>query len=528
MDGFRFDLTKGFTNQSGKDSSYDQSRVDILTGYYNTIKTANPNAVVILEHFVDDENYELGNRGMKVWRNKNNAYCQAAMGYQADSDFHGLDDITYEWAAFGTYVGFMESHDEERMGYKQSAFGNVSGGGAGSTGGAGEKWGIIGRGNDWDNDLFMTFVDGIYFADNVSFTASDYFKFRKNASWDVNFGLATYGASATVGNYTVLVSNSNDGQDMKVHAGTYDVYFMPNPGVAWFMADGQKPDSFWGVVGTINNWTAPDIALIGNEDGFFVADNVTFTATDKFKIRGGGIWDDRFNYGAATSGEKIAINKAYTMTLGASSQDMTVAAGTYDIWFKNGTVWVMTDGQKPAEAGGSMDTGLPEDAHTIYMRRLGLNAAFFLTVPGPKMIWQFGELGYDISINYPSGTEGDRTSRKPAKWEYMDDPARKALYDTYAGLLEFRNENPRFFDSDASFRWYVSGEHWPGRYLFNSVDGKNIAIFGNFGSGSQPISVELPHGGNWYNYYNRSEVWSGANHTPTLKEGEFIFLVDWK
>ena len=527
VDGFRFDLTKGLTNQSGKDSAYDQSRVDILTGYYNTIKNANPDAVVILEHFVDDENYELGNRGMKVWRNMNNAYCQTAMGYSGDSDFGGLADITYQWAAFGSYVGFMESHDEERMGYKQIAYGNIAGGSAsGSTGGAGEKWGIVGRGNDWDNDVFMTFVDGMYFADDVTFASTDYFKFRKNAGWDVNFGLATKGASAVVGNYTVLVSNSNDGQDMKVPAGTYDVYFMPNPGVAWFMADGQKPTAFWGVVGTINNWSAPDIALNGNEDGFFVAEDVTFTATDKFKIRGGGTWDDRFNYGAVSSGEKIAINKAYTMTLGASSQDMTVAAGTYDIWFKpnSGTVWVMTDGQKPSEAGGSIDTGLPEDAHTVGMRRLGLNAAFFLTVPGPKMIWQFGEIGYDISIE-----EGGRTGRKPVKTtEYMNDAARKNLYNTYAGLLKFRRENPRFFDSDASFRWYVSGNEWPGRYLFNSVDGKNIAIFGNFGSGSQTISVELPHSGNWYNYYNRDEVWSGKNHAPTLKEGEFIFLVDWK
>jgi hypothetical protein len=183
----------------------------------------------------------------------------------------------------------------------------------------------------------------------------------------------------------------------------------------------------------------------------------------------------------------------------------------------------MTDGQKPSEAGGNLDTGLPEDAHTIGMRRLGLNAAFFLTVPGPKMIWQFGEQGYDISIE-----ENGRTGKKPVKWEYMDDPARKALYNTYSSLLKFRRENPRFFDADASFRWYVSGNEWPGRYLFNSVDGKNIAIFGNFGSGSQTISVELPHNGNWYNYYNRDEVWTGKNHAPTLKEGEFIFLVDWK
>ena len=32
-------------------------------------------------------------------------------------------------------------------------------------------------------------------------------------------------------------------------------------------------------------------------------------------------------------------------------------------------------------------------------------AAFFFTVPGPKLMWQFGELGYDYSINFPSYTE---------------------------------------------------------------------------------------------------------------------------
>ena len=158
------------------------------------------------------------------------------------------------------------------------------------------------------------------------------------------------------------------------------------------------------------------------------------------------------------------------------------------------------------------------------MRRAGANAAFFLTVPGPKMIWQFGEIGYDISIE-----ENGRTGEKPVKTaEYMAVPARKGLYDTYAALLKFRKENPRFFDSDASFRWYASTSNFPGKYLFNQVDGKNIAIFANFGKGAQTISVELPHGGNWYNYFKKDEVWTGANHAPTLKEGEFVFLVDWK
>ena len=39
------------------------------------------------------------------------------------------------------------------------------------------------------------------------------------------------------------------------------------------------------------------------------------------------------------------------------------------------------------------------------MSQLGVNAAFFFTVPGPKMVWQFGELGYDVSIDENGRTE---------------------------------------------------------------------------------------------------------------------------
>ncbi|MFM6936587.1 MAG: hypothetical protein ACKOXH_02725, partial [Aquirufa sp.] len=33
------------------------------------------------------------------------------------------------------------------------------------------------------------------------------------------------------------------------------------------------------------------------------------------------------------------------------------------------------------------------------LERMKMAAATFFTIPGPKMIWQFGELGYDVSIN---------------------------------------------------------------------------------------------------------------------------------
>ena len=86
IDGFRFDLTKGFTQKQSTESNasnYDASRVAILKEYNEAIKAIKPEAYVILEHFTDDrEETELSNEGMMVWRNMNLQYGQAAMGFR--------------------------------------------------------------------------------------------------------------------------------------------------------------------------------------------------------------------------------------------------------------------------------------------------------------------------------------------------------------------------------------------------------------------------------------------------------------
>ena len=296
VDGFRFDLTKGFTQTSGE--SYDQNRVDWLKEYNAHIKSVDPNAVMICEHFVDDENWELGKDGIKVWRNMNHSYTKAMRRNMSDADFTGTTNtfndsgMMGDWQTFGQYVGYQESHDEERICYL-------------------------------------------------------------------------------------------------------------------------------------------------------------------------GQWEDN-----------------------------------------NG----------------------PEIPFATRMERAKINAAFFLLSPGPKMIWQFGEIGYDHSIE-----DGGRTDKKPWKTEeYMAVKERKALYDTYAMLIKFRKDNPRFFDSDVNFRWYVGGSQKTGRYLFaKSGDNKHFALFGNFGTGSQNISVSLPKDGIWYQYDNGAE-WKGSSHNTKMAEGQFVILVDDK
>lgn len=403
VDGFRFDLTKGFTQKKSYDdagaSAYDASRVAILTDYCTYVKSVDQNAVVIFEHFADSENNALAKAGAKVWRKGNWEFRNAVLG--------GSDNFGTIWTGngdlFGAYVGYMESHDEER----------------------------------------------------------------------ICFGAVQKEESASVS---------------------------------------------WGICGTFtNNWT-DDIVMTADAP-FFVAKNVTVAATDMFKIRGNKSWNDAYNYGASSKGYKLPKNAGYSLTLGAASQDMAApAAGTYDIYFSPDAakVWLMEAGKRPS------DSEVPEveneDPLVVAMRRAGACAAFCFTVPGPKMIWQFGELGYDESIEV-----GGRTGRKPLHWEYYDVPARKALYDTYAGLLRFRKENPRFFDKNASFSWTSSGTI---KTIKCTADGKSFFVVGNFAKGIQTASVTLPSAGTWTNWFDSSEKFTGASQTFKLKAGEFKLLVN--
>ncbi len=129
VDGFRFDLTKGFTTRfKGNDdswgSNYDQERVDNLIRLNNAIKAVNPNAYVILEHLAgNQEETILANKGMLLWGNMTHTYQEAAMGWTANSNF---DWISYQRRGWNDphLIGYMESHDEERIMFKNITYGN--------------------------------------------------------------------------------------------------------------------------------------------------------------------------------------------------------------------------------------------------------------------------------------------------------------------------------------------------------------------------------------------------------------------
>ena len=128
VDGFRFDLSKGFTQRRSSDlgswSAYDQSRIDILKGYYDFIKSVNPDAYVVLEHFADNsEEKVLADYGFLLWQNMNYNFAQTLMGWKDGSDF-SWSYYQNRGFVYPNNLTFMESHDEERLMYKALEYGN--------------------------------------------------------------------------------------------------------------------------------------------------------------------------------------------------------------------------------------------------------------------------------------------------------------------------------------------------------------------------------------------------------------------
>ena len=132
--------------------------------------------------------------------------------------------------------------------------------------------------------------------------------------------------------------------------------------------------------------------------------------------------------------------------------------------------------------------------------RLKLAAAFHFTLPGPKMIWQFGELGYDYSIDFNS-----RVGEKPIRWDYFEDVDRKALYDIYSKLLNIRNKNEVFRSPETSVQLSLNNSNGLKR-IGLSHSSMSVIIIGNFGVETQSINPQFFYTATWYDDINGEQI----------------------
>jgi 1,4-alpha-glucan branching enzyme len=148
----------------------------------------------------------------------------------------------------------------------------------------------------------------------------------------------------------------------------------------------------------------------------------------------------------------------------------------------------------------------------IGLERIKLAAAFYFSIPGPKMIWQFGELGYDINIDY-----NGRTGNKPIKWEYFSDASRNKLYKTFAALIKIKKEFDVFRTNN--FTLDLSGSV---KRMWLNHSSMNIAIIGNFDVIQKTASPNFQNTGWWYDYFSGDSInVTNTSMTFNLKPGEF-------
>ncbi len=152
--------------------------------------------------------------------------------------------------------------------------------------------------------------------------------------------------------------------------------------------------------------------------------------------------------------------------------------------------------------------------------RQELAGAFYFTIPGPKMIWQFGELGYDISID-----QNGRTGNKPILWNYFTESDRKDLYDSWSKLIKLKKQEPIFktdnFTLDVANANGLKKIHLTDDAASPSI--KHITVIGNFGVTTQSIDPDFQQQGTWYDFSNNNQAINvtNTNANISLEPGEF-------
>ena len=175
---------------------------------------------------------------------------------------------------------------------------------------------------------------------------------------------------------------------------------------------------------------------------------------------------------------------------------------------------------------------------TTALNRMAAAASVFFTVPGPKMFWQFGERGYDISLEFG----GSNISNKPPRWDYMSEARRLKLWNVYRQLIKLRLDNPNIFNSTGFTYDFFDGNGLVKRFQIAdpATNGKKVTVVANLDVTPQTRSVTFQTTGLWENYLSdgmttgatglngatgSSFTLSNATQNITLQPGEYHVYV---
>ena len=170
------------------------------------------------------------------------------------------------------------------------------------------------------------------------------------------------------------------------------------------------------------------------------------------------------------------------------------------------------------------------------LARIRAASTLFYTIPGPKMLWQFGELGYDYSINHcqDGSNQGScRVAPKPVPWEYRDNSHRYWLYDHVRDLLRLRanfdlfTEGSVMISEENSLIKQIVLKNNPYTETPATTGEMNALLIANFDVIEKSVSANFPHAGTWYDYYGNGTPLEVQGVTSiTLRPGGYKIYTD--
>jgi len=191
--------------------------------------------------------------------------------------------------------------------------------------------------------------------------------------------------------------------------------------------------------------------------------------------------------------------------------------------------WMMLKNRKFGNRTSDLSYDVKELSTALERQKIA--GAFFFTVPGPKMMWQFGELGYGGGpgecLKPGGGGDGDclasdpgRTAEKPIRWDYFEDPERRDLFMAWRALINLRKSHPAFTSGDTEFSGVFSGANKSMTLIHPDLE---VHIAGNFDIVEETRQLNLPSEGTWYEFFSGTSMETGPGETPEiiLRPGEF-------
>ncbi|MEO9076149.1 MAG: T9SS type A sorting domain-containing protein, partial [Gelidibacter sp.] len=173
-----------------------------------------------------------------------------------------------------------------------------------------------------------------------------------------------------------------------------------------------------------------------------------------------------------------------------------------------------------------------KDLNTALSRMSALGAVT-LTVPGPKMIWHFGELGMqdsiftcnDGSVNVPFGSDGGcKLDTKPQpQWtqNWLGDIHRNKIYKDWARLIQLKTNEP-VFKGDYTM---TTNNLTPSIAIFDTAlpasSLNKIIVLANFDVTSTTMNTTIPPGQTWYDLMDTTGNTTYNMPTVAIPAGQF-------